>query len=120
MALREVLGDDVRVVHEHVDNLLDSEDALMVFIDGDRAVSYGHGFAASPSQLEFLALEIERAVRRVVGPSTRARRNRKDRNEGIEGREHCDGRRTHRRGRRASGPVLRVAEQNAAAGSGRT
>jgi hypothetical protein len=78
MPLREVLGDDVRVVHRHVDDLLNSEDALMVFVDGNRAVSYVHGFAASPSQLELLAVEIERAVRRVTGRSTNRTRIARD------------------------------------------
>jgi hypothetical protein len=66
MALREVLGADVQVVHEQVDNVLNSEDALVVLIDGNRTVSYAHGFAASPCQLELLAVEIERVVRKIV------------------------------------------------------
>jgi hypothetical protein len=82
MALREVLGDDVRGVHEQVDDLLDSEEALIVLIDGNRAVSYAHGFGASPSQLEFLALEIEQVVRRIVGSqSTTPRKTSKNRRD---------------------------------------
>jgi hypothetical protein len=66
MSLRKMLGADADRLHEHVDTLLDSEDALIVLVDGSRAISYAHGFGASPSQLELLALEIERAVRRVA------------------------------------------------------
>ena len=74
MALREVLGADVHLVHEQVDDLLNSEDALLVLINANRAVSYAHGFAASPSQLELLALEIEQVVRRIVGTQSAAPR----------------------------------------------
>ena len=68
MSLRKMLGADVRRVHEQVDALLDGEDAMIVLVDGSRAISYAHGFAASPDQLELLASEIERAVRSVAGP----------------------------------------------------
>ena len=63
MSLRKVLGADVDRVHEQVDALLDSEDAMIVLVDGSRAINYAQGFGISPSQLELLALEIERAVR---------------------------------------------------------
>ena len=63
MSLRKVLGADVERVHEQVDALLDSEDAMIVLVDGSRAINYAQGFGISSSQLELLALEIERAVR---------------------------------------------------------
>lgn len=63
MSLRKVLGEDVDRVHEQVDALLDCEDAMIVLVDGSRAINYAQGFGISPSQLELLALEIERAVR---------------------------------------------------------
>jgi hypothetical protein len=69
MSLRKVLGADVDRVHEQVDALLDREDAMLILVDGSRAVSYAHGFGVSPSQLEFLALEIEKAVRSIAGPA---------------------------------------------------
>jgi hypothetical protein len=69
MSLRDVLGTATDQVHERVDSLLDTEDALIMLIDGGRAISYAHGFGLSPSQLELLALEVERVVRRVAGPS---------------------------------------------------
>ena len=87
MSLRKMLGADADRVHEQVDALLDSEDAMIVLVDGSRAISYAHGFGASPDQLELLALEIERAVRSVVGPPTNNRRDR--RNYGEE-REDSD------------------------------
>jgi hypothetical protein len=70
MSLRKMLGSDVKRVHDRIDGLLDSEDAMVVLLDGSRAITYAHGFGISPSQLEFLALEIERVVRRVTGPAT--------------------------------------------------
>jgi hypothetical protein len=69
MSLRTMLGADVDRVHEQVDALLDSEDAMILLIDGSRAINYANGFGISPSQLELLALDIERAVRSVVGPA---------------------------------------------------
>ena len=69
MSLRDGLGTAVAQVHERVDSLLDSEDAMIVLVDDARAISYAHGFGLSPSQLELLALEVERAVRRIAGPS---------------------------------------------------
>ena len=71
MSLRKTLGPDAQRVHAQVDTLLDSEDAMIVLVDGSRAISYARGFGVSPTQLELLALEIERAVRRVAGaPAT--------------------------------------------------
>ena len=67
MTLRESLGGDVQRVHELVDALLDQEDALLVLFDGTRMVSYTQGFGASPSQLELLSMDLERAVRTVSG-----------------------------------------------------
>jgi hypothetical protein len=67
MTLRESLGGDVRRVHEQVDALLDREDGLLVLFDGVRMVSYTHGFDVSPSQLELLSIDLERAVRNVGG-----------------------------------------------------
>ena len=67
MTLRNALGGDVQDVFKQVDDLLDSDDALIVLFDGRRMVSYTHGFGASPCQLELLSVEIERAVRNVVG-----------------------------------------------------
>jgi hypothetical protein len=79
MTLRESLGHDAQRVHEQVDGLLDRDDGLLVLFDGDRMVSYTQGFGVSPDQLELLSVELERAVRVVVGgqptPKRRARRN---------------------------------------------
>jgi hypothetical protein len=75
MSLRRTLGPDADCIHEQVDAMLDREDAMIVLVDGSRAISYAHGFGASPDQLELLALEIERAVRSVAGPPTNYRRN---------------------------------------------
>ena len=63
MTLRQALGGNARRIHELVDTLLDSEDSLIVLIDGQRAISFAEGFGLSPCQLELVTTEIERAVR---------------------------------------------------------
>jgi hypothetical protein len=75
MSLRQMLGADADRVHEQVDALLDSEDGLIVLVDGSRAISYAHGFGTSPCQLELLMIEIERAVRANGGPPKNNRTN---------------------------------------------
>lgn len=67
MTLREALGGDAGRIHELVDQLLDSEDSLIVLIDRQRAVSYAEGFGLSPCQLELITIEMEQAVRAVAG-----------------------------------------------------
>ena len=67
MTLRQRPGGDAARVHERLDALLDSEDAVIVLLDGERALSYAEGFALSPCQLELLSVDIERATRAVVG-----------------------------------------------------
>lgn len=62
MTLRRALGDHVRRVHEQVEHLLDCEDGFIVLVDADGAISYMHGFGASPCQLELLATTIERTI----------------------------------------------------------
>jgi hypothetical protein len=71
MTLRESLGDDVRRIHEHVDALLDREDGILALFDGDRVVTYAHGFGVSASQLEFISVDLERGLRNAVGRQPR-------------------------------------------------
>jgi len=75
MSLRKVLGADVDRIHEQVDALLDSEDAMILLVDGSRAINYSQGFGISPSQLELLALQIERAIRIYRRPHTSSGRS---------------------------------------------
>jgi len=82
MTLRESLGYDVRRVYEQIDALLDREDGIVALFDGGRVVTYAQGFDASASQLEFLGVELERALNNVVG--ARAINNRRRRREGNE------------------------------------
>ena len=67
MTLRESLGGDVQRIYEQIDALLDSEDGVMVLFDGNRMLSYTQGFSVSPCQLEWLSVELEMAVRNLVG-----------------------------------------------------
>jgi hypothetical protein len=78
MTLRESLGGDVRWIYEQVDALLDREDGILALFDGGRVVTYAQGFGASASQLEFLGVELERALHNVVGgkPFRKGRRHR--------------------------------------------
>lgn len=86
MTLRKALGADERRVHQHIDDLLDREDGLIVLFDGDRMVSYSQGFGVSPCQLELLTAEIERSVRSVIGgQSTTTRRNWRNRETSEQG-----------------------------------
>jgi hypothetical protein len=84
MSLRKTLGPDADRIHEQVDAMLDSEDAMIVLVDGSRAISYAHGFGTSSDQLELLALEIERAVRSVAGPPNNYGRDRRNYGEERE------------------------------------
>jgi hypothetical protein len=85
MTLRESLGGDVQRIYEQVDALLDSEDGVLVLFDGSRTLSYTQGFGVSPCHLELLSVELERAVRNVVGqePAT-DRRGRRAREKSKE------------------------------------
>jgi hypothetical protein len=107
MTLREALGGDVRRIHEQVDALLDREDGVVALFDGGRVVTYAQGFAASASQLEFLGVELERAMHNLVGRSSNKR-----------GRRHRESDKGDRRGRdsdwdrhRAADDVLQLAKK---------
>ena len=94
MTLRESLGGDVQRIHELVDALLDKEDGILALFDGGRVVSYAQGFGVSASQLEFLTVELERALRNVVGaqPATGARKRRnRERHQGARRVDGGDG-----------------------------
>ena len=69
MTLRQVLGNDTQRLHELLEKLLDREDAVVLLVDGGRAVSYICGFGMSPSQHELMALEFERTVRATGTPT---------------------------------------------------
>ena len=63
MTLRQRLGVDVQRIHEQVDDLLDSEDAIIILADAHRAIHYARGFGLSACQHELLAVEIDRTIR---------------------------------------------------------
>ena len=50
-------------VYERVDEVLDSEDGIILLVDRRHATSYAQGFALSGCQIELLSVEVERAVR---------------------------------------------------------
>ena len=86
MTLRGMLGGNVQHIQEQIDELLDREDGLIVLFDGSRMVSYSQGFGVSQCQLELLAVEIERAIRNVIGgQSLTNRRSRRNREKGKQG-----------------------------------
>ena len=63
MTLRDALHDGGRSIHEQVERLLDREDSMIILVDGQSAASYARGFALSATQLELLAVDIERLIR---------------------------------------------------------
>jgi len=109
MTLRESLGGDVQRIHELVDALLDKEDGILALFDGGRVVSFAHGFGVSASQLELLSVELERALRNVVGiqPTNSAKRRRNhERNQGTRSVDRING-----DGRSTVDGVLRLASK---------
>ena len=91
MTLRDALGGDARLVHELVDQLLDSEDGLIAIVDSRRAISYAVGFGLSPCQLELVTLDIERVVRAAGGAArTKSRPGRIRREDADRGGRGLD------------------------------
>jgi hypothetical protein len=82
MTLRESLGGDVRRIYEQVDALLDKEDGAIALFDGGRVVTYAQGFGVSASQLEFLGVELERALHNVTGARPGTKRRHRERHQG--------------------------------------
>lgn len=66
MTLRQRVEDQACQVHQHVDAILDSEDSIIILMDGRRTINYARGFGLSACQLELLANDIERLVRAVT------------------------------------------------------
>jgi hypothetical protein len=66
VTLRQGLGADVQRIYEQIDDLLDSEDAIIILADGHRAIHYGRGFGLSACHHELLAVQIDRAIRGVT------------------------------------------------------
>jgi hypothetical protein len=86
MTLREAFGGDVQRIQKQIDDLLAREEGLIVLFDGSRMVSYSRGFGVSPCQLELLTVEIERAIRTVIGgQSLKSTRNRRKGEKGKQG-----------------------------------
>ena len=69
MTLRQRLGPDVQRIYDQVDDLLDSEDAIIILADAHRAIHYARGFGLSACHHELLAVQIDRAIRGVTGPN---------------------------------------------------
>ena len=66
MTLRQGLGADVQRIYEQIDDLLDSEHAIIILADGHRAIHYARGFGLSACHHELLAVQIDRAIRGVT------------------------------------------------------
>jgi hypothetical protein len=105
VTLRQRLGAAVPRVHEQVDELLDSQDGLILLVDGQRAVSYAQGFGLSPAQLELLACDVERAIREVTRAhlAHHGRRDREEEGARVDGRRRPRGHGRGYRGRVADG-----------------
>jgi hypothetical protein len=74
MTLRQTLGQEAPRVHEQVEELLDSEDSIIVLVDGRRTINYARGFGLSACQLELLANDVERLIRAATGAANLRRR----------------------------------------------
>ena len=109
MTLRESLGGDVQRIHELVDALLDREDGILALFDGGRVVSFAQGFGVSASQLEFLSVELERALRNVVGTQPTSGTRRRRTHEGNQGAVRSD--RVDGHGRGPADDVLQLARK---------
>lgn len=66
MTLRHRLGADVQRLYEQLEALLDSEDAILILANGDRAIHYARGFGLSACHHELLAVHIDRAIREIT------------------------------------------------------
>ncbi len=67
MTLRQSLG-DLDPLRRRLDEILDSEDALVVLADGRQVTSYARGFSVSGCQLEMIDREVAGVVRRLLQP----------------------------------------------------
>ncbi len=63
MTLRQRLGADVQRLYDQLDDMLDSEDAVIVLVDARRITHYARGFGLSACHHELLAVQLEGAIR---------------------------------------------------------
>jgi hypothetical protein len=111
MTLRQTLGADIHRVYEQLEALLDKEDGVVTFFDGERVVTYTQGFALSASQLELLGVELERTLRNGVGRQAAGGANKRRNHEGNQ--RARDGDRVDRHGGGAVERVFRLARKSA-------
>ncbi len=67
MTLRQSLG-DVGPLRQRLEQVLDSEDAIVLLSDGRQTATYVRGFAASGCQLELIDRELATVLRRLLQP----------------------------------------------------
>lgn len=72
MTARESMGGNAAHLHERLDQVLDSEDAVIVLIDRHASTSYYHGFGISGCQLEMFGDELDASLRRRLSPARNA------------------------------------------------
>ena len=113
MPPRQLLQDDVELLHQQLDDLLDSDDGFIVLVDGGRTISYADGFGLSGSQLEQVAADVDRVIRSVAGPVQRLN-GRKERDRLVDTNRGPTVRRNRRDDAR---PVLQLAQKSSSAGS---
>ena len=66
MTFKEALGDDTEL-RQRLDQLLASEDAVVILADRRGITTYAHGFGVSGCQLELLGHDVDAAIRLVGG-----------------------------------------------------
>lgn len=70
MTVRETLGPRAGDVYDRLDQILNSEDGLIVLMDRTGTTAYCHGFGASGCQLELLWHQVDMALRSLInGPA---------------------------------------------------
>lgn len=67
MTLRETLGPAAHVVRERLEQVLDSEDGIVILVDRSGATTFYHGFGASGCQLELAAARVDAELREIAG-----------------------------------------------------
>ena len=66
MTVRQSLGLRADDIHARLDQVLDSEDGMILLMDRNGATTFCHGFGASGCQLELLWHEIDGTLRALI------------------------------------------------------
>jgi hypothetical protein len=71
MTARDAIGTSAARLHARLDEVLDSEDAVIALVDRAGTTTICHGFGASGCQLELLANLLDSTIRAMTPPVPR-------------------------------------------------